>query len=215
MGLEKPADSDFLSIFIRTTSLEGYKYFSRPSWQNKRSDIWISFYEHYSRNTRYGHRDILLKADDDIVWMDLNRFAEFTSGVEPGPIYFPSIVNNDVGFLIQAERGVHENFTSRLLKNKHLSKKARTPYCKLTQHAAILTDGWGGDHAWFRCKSCMLDSHRIFLNNLDAFIAHMISGDRYVDIMTRISINMFAATFSTIRCVDNLICIMSIRDLSI
>ena len=97
-------DAQFLSAFARNSPLEGYRFFQRPLTDNNKfakivtgGYLWGSFYLHYQTNPRYRESDIFIKADDDIVFLDLRHFSEFVHGVTKKHVHFPNILNNDAG----------------------------------------------------------------------------------------------------------------------
>ena len=97
-------DSEFLAAFSRNSALDGYHLFRRPMSDNNKfaksvntGYLWGSFYSHYQSNPRYRDSYIFIKADDDIVFLDLRHFAQFLRGVTKEHVHFPNIVNNDAG----------------------------------------------------------------------------------------------------------------------
>ena len=58
-------------------------------------------------HARYRDSDIFVKADDDIVFIDVGKFGDFLQGVTYEHVHFPNIVNNDAGLAIQAARNAH------------------------------------------------------------------------------------------------------------
>ena len=69
--------------------------------------LFQSFYKHYCTNKRYRPDDIIIKADDDIVFIDISRFDSVVNNISHKHLYFPNIVNNDVGLVIQGNRNAH------------------------------------------------------------------------------------------------------------
>ena len=49
---------------------------------------------YYSENLN--DNDILIKCDDDIVFIDVNNFESYINSMKHGKFYYPNIVNNDV-----------------------------------------------------------------------------------------------------------------------
>jgi hypothetical protein len=72
---------------------------------------WTEYYRHYNahRNTLYD-KTVLLKMDDDTIWIDVNRFKEFIDYriTHPDPfLIFPNIINNGVAaYFQQSKQGV-------------------------------------------------------------------------------------------------------------
>lgn len=48
-------------------------------------------YRYYAQAESFRDDDLLLKIDDDIVFMDLQRFGHFIDAVKEGHIYFPNV----------------------------------------------------------------------------------------------------------------------------
>lgn len=74
--------------------------------KNKSKKQWEEYYLYYA-NSLYNNDDILIKCDDDIVYIDINKFKYFISQVNGDYLYFPNIVNNDVCALIQTKNRIH------------------------------------------------------------------------------------------------------------
>lgn len=129
-------NQQFLWSFFNATGLHpGYKYFKGPStdrlrlsggFQRGAGYIFESYYDYYSSNhsrSRWADHDLLIKADDDVVFIDLQRFPAFLSMVRQdqrrriygntprNAFYFANIVNNDVGLAIQGSRLLHREST--------------------------------------------------------------------------------------------------------
>jgi hypothetical protein len=101
-----------ISKFIIDTDITGYRLFTNPTINkvsctfNRTEYLWHEFYQHYGNIQKYHANDIFIKADDDIVYIDTTQFQNFINAIKPGHIYFPNIVNNDVGLVIQANNGI-------------------------------------------------------------------------------------------------------------
>ncbi len=68
---------------------------------------WDEYYEYYI-NSNYNPNDVLIKCDDDVIYLDVHNFASFINEVKPNSgLYFPNIVNNDVCAYIQMKYGIH------------------------------------------------------------------------------------------------------------
>ena len=73
-------NTEYLSEFVRDSPSGGYHLFRRPYKDSKRISrmnegyLFQSFYRHYCTNKRYRPDDIIIKADDDIVFIDISRF---------------------------------------------------------------------------------------------------------------------------------------------
>jgi hypothetical protein len=93
-----------------------YLYFKPPETDIKRRAfkrgdgyLWESFYNHYATHMRYRDHDIFIKADDDVAFVDITKFGHFIDGISTLNLYFPTIVNNDIGLYVHAMRNVHPN----------------------------------------------------------------------------------------------------------
>jgi len=90
-----------LYIRCRRRLLRPIKYDSGADQNISYKYLWYSFYEHYLINKRYQPQDIFIKADDDIVFVDISSFQLFLNEIinSTGPnIHFLNIINNDAGF---------------------------------------------------------------------------------------------------------------------
>lgn len=218
------ADSDFLSAFSRGTSLDGYKLFTKPSKDTNRAGslkdgyLWASFYQHYATNTKYKDTDIFMKADDDVVFIDIRHLENFLKGVSPDHVHFPSIVNNDAGLVLQARRKVHPMFVEWLhdFQNAGVNFTARfeqflcfprtEPDCpsfrrfdKVCPLSSLCAPGIGWSDAWFT-KGMHADiMHQVFLEQPHRFMRRMLQHPRFVTLNGRISINMLAMKFQLAR----------------
>ena len=76
--------------------------------------LWEAYYEHKSASAEYDDEDILIKADDDIVFVDVDKFGDFLANIQTAHVYFPNIVNNDAGLYVQGSRKAHQQVTDCL-----------------------------------------------------------------------------------------------------
>lgn len=130
---------------------------------------WVDYYAHYNKNTYPNH--VIIKADDDIVYIDTNGFNQFIQNRLANPdwlISFASTINNGVCAYYQQKMGLIPETIGNF------------PY-----------DTFQGE-LWSNSKLCE-NLHNFFINNITSFtnksktlppIPHPI-GDR-------ISINFFA-----------------------
>lgn len=212
-----------------------YIYFKPPDTDKRRGVfkrgvgyLWESFYNHYSTHTRYRDHDIFVKADDDIVFLDIPHFAHFIDGIRTINLYFPNIVNNDIGLYLQAIRNVHPNMVrwyEDYRDNHHINfEQLMTQYlfphdedgskafrlhtghvCPITSYKCDPSvSNW--ENGSFTRGDFAVAMHEAFLQNPDAFIRASSGNDstrsstpRYVKLRRRISINMFGGFFSLIR----------------
>lgn len=79
-----------------------YKYMLAPC-----KSSWYDYYEHYTQPRYPNH--IIIKADDDVVYLDTERFGEFIKTRLENPdalLLFPNIVNNGVCAYYQQQMGL-------------------------------------------------------------------------------------------------------------
>ena len=76
--------------------------------KNKKAWQWEEYYEYYCNQAEYNENDIIIKCDDDIVFIDIECFDNFINQIDDKHIYFPNIVNNDVCAYIQSKNKVHK-----------------------------------------------------------------------------------------------------------
>ena len=219
-------DADYLADFKRTTELPGYKLFTKPSSQYYRGDftkpgqnisykyLWYSFYEHYLTNKRYQPQDIFIKADDDVVFIDISSFQLFLNEIincTGTNLHFPNIINNDAGFVIQSARiydaapelqkwwkyytvnPFQMDFQSRFNDYYDLFKLNIS-----SVYAEPLTT-W--KHGSFILPEFAYDLHMSFLRDPGAYLKELHASNltKLVPLNQRISINMYAGSFLVIR----------------
>jgi hypothetical protein len=218
-------DSEYISSFIRDTPLPGYKLFLKPSRHNYRGDfthpglssahkyLWYSFYEHYLTNERYRPHDILIKADDDISFIDISYFQTFINEItnwNGSNLHFPNIINNDVGFVVQEAR-IHvaapelkkwmdyytldpyqTNFSRRFDDLYNLSL--------LLESSVNVEPITSWDHGTYKSGGFAFDMHKSFLRNPAAYLSELHASllPKFIPLNERISINMYGGTFVVI-----------------
>ena len=217
-------NKNYVSRFITGTDMDGYRLFQKSSSRNNRfrrrrkngdfEDFdykWGSYYEHYANNKRYRDTDILVKADDDIVFMDLSNFAKFITDIstyQGTHLHFPNIINNDAGFIVQADHlqrnsAVHKwirFYTSVLHLN--LTDRITRGYDDIYNNLNTepLTT-W--KHGVRTQANFLFDIHQLFLKDPKSFLdaMHEPSSDqsRFIQIYRRISLNMYAGNFVSVR----------------
>jgi len=142
--------------------------------------------------------------------MDLSYFARYINDISSYPgthLHFPNIINNDAGFIIQSDylpesitiqkwvkfytNAVHLNLTDLMARGyddiyHHLSTEPLT-----TWKYGVRTQGY-----------FLFDFHELFLKDpkgfIDAMHAH-IDRSRFFMIHKRISLNMYAGDFISVR----------------
>jgi len=213
-------NSGYLSSILRNSTYSGYKIFHRPPTDNNpdglldKGYLYQSYYAHYGTNLRYHKDDIIIKADDDIVYLDIHKFELFISNISYSKMHFPNIVNNDVNFVIQAKRNVHPSFIKLLeayeIIGNDLEKKLNTfmvnkKDIRLLNRfppplTALHSGTWrGGIYANGIAAKIL---HDAFLENPLKFSQSCcidLNHSRFVEVSRRISINMFAVRSSMFR----------------
>jgi hypothetical protein len=212
------ADSDYLSSYMRSSALPGYSLFRKPSSQTERKVkqdqldkyLWHSFYTHYLNNKRYRPQDILIKADDDIVYIHMSSFKTFIEAVANSTdksLHFPNIINNDVGFVVQYDR-VHgapelQKWMTYYTVAPHQFdfKQLFHDYYNESYSIMMSTPITSWADGYFSKGDFAQDMHRVFLRNPYRYLYQLHNSDlpRLVQFNQRISINMYAAKFDVIR----------------
>jgi hypothetical protein len=78
----------------------------------KNKKRWDEYYIHYHQCLQ--PNEIIVKCDDDIVYIDIPHFASFLTQLTDDCLHFPNIVNNDVcAYLQQYHYGIHTLFSTR------------------------------------------------------------------------------------------------------
>ena len=129
---------------------------------------WLEYYHHFMV-TRYDDTDIIIKCDDDIVYIDVDKFGDFINEVKENTIYFPNIVNNDICTYYQSKHKIHNLLQH--VDNIHFDRGVQCPATN-----------------WYTSFECGKKIHEIFLENKEKFIIK--SGN--VSHGSRMSINFFA-----------------------
>ena len=221
-------NSDYINKYTRDTPSEGYRIFEIPTYSSEENPtelttnyLYRSYYEHYAYNKRYRDTDILIKADDDIVYMDLSHFARFINdissyadGTTTTHLHFPNIINNDAGFIVQSTRihnGLFNKWTDYYSNDLRMNLTVRLASAGAFNSIEPAT-GWSyGLHT----KSDFAYSiHQLFLSNPKEFISRMHSSAApkredvavsssyesiYVEAKSLIFSDMYAARMNSIR----------------
>jgi hypothetical protein len=166
-----PADS----IYIQELSKNSKYIYMKPT---KNYQGWNEYYEYYS-NAAYDPEDILIKCDDDVVFLDVDQMPRYLNEIKQGGIYYPNIVNNDVCAYIQYKYGIH-----KLISEQDIYKKYGTDSAPLT--------GWS--NGWYTRFDRAEAIHREFLANPGVF---RINAPTF-PWKGRISINMFGSKLASI-----------------
>uniref|UniRef100_A0A061SPU8 Hexosyltransferase n=1 Tax=Tetraselmis sp. GSL018 TaxID=582737 RepID=A0A061SPU8_9CHLO len=133
-------------------------------------------YQYYYNLEGGSEDDVVMKVDDDIVYIDLLQFQAFIQAVKHDSLYFPNIVNNDVCAYLQSRAKVHNLLPS--IREKHASKGNTAPLA-----------------LWYQRPARAIRSHEEFFKCPGRF------GKGYdqelVPWYSRVSLNFFALTMRT------------------
>jgi len=135
---------------------------------------WKGYYAYYAKNI--GAKDLLLKCDDDIVFIsNLQPLLEFARADHAGKylIYYPSIVNNDVSASFQAADGI---ITDPEYVLSVQASELEGPYSRRS-----ISD-------WHNCSHCANFIHDRFLSAPEAFYTGCV---HEWSAAARVSINFF------------------------
>jgi len=163
-------DSEYL--FELTKIDERYKLFVP---KNKHGFQWINYYEYY-KDCKYDDDDIIIKCDDDIVYIDIENIERFINNIKNDCIYFPNIVNNDVCAYIQTQNGIHNLLTNINKDKTEIGRKE-----PLTE--------------WYKSHYLAEQVHKIFLENPKNFNIEQ----NEILWHSRLSINFFAGKYQIIK----------------
>lgn len=163
-----PIDSIYLNKLAKRRGYVHKKPFVRMS-------KWDAYYAYYVE-AQYNDDDILIKCDDDVVYIDVDAFAQYLNEVRDGGLYYPNIVNNEACAYVQMKYRVHH-----LISDSDIMGNYNVPVVPIT--------GWHQRH------DRAVAIHEEFLANPDTFKINALP----FSWKGRISINMFAGRFSTIK----------------
>jgi len=174
--------------------------------------LWEAYYEHYSTFAEYNDEDILIKADDDIVFVDVDKFGDFLAIIQTAHVYFPNIVNNDAGLYVQGDRKAHQQVTEVLEEyekqgidfaykfNHYYVDDIQKAYDRpINTYFPLSSEIWNGS---LLMRGDLADKlHEGFLENPQQFIAACANASypRMVSVKQRISFNMFAGKMAMIK----------------
>jgi len=164
--------------------------------------IYTKYFEYYNERLRLN--DTLIKADDDIVYIEnLRNLLIWFRGAENVTVAFPQIINNDIMVWLQLKRSMlpQSPFDGIVTKTSDIwdGLDVLTAVNKLNRMEHIphnrefskdpLTD-------WYRCSSCARFAHEAFLKDRTVFESNEI----YLwNLPTRISLNFFVISGSTVQ----------------
>ena len=116
---------------------------------------WNEYYGHYATSLAYEEEDILLKVDDDILFLDVSNFSNYVCAIEPRNTHFPNIVNNDACAFVQTLHDVHNFLPAGEVDQGRLARGFDEP----------LTN-------WFMDASKGVPIHRAFISNPNTFFVN-------------------------------------------
>ena len=222
------SDSHYIADYIRDSNLSGYQLFRRPIRDQSATAnleegyLFQSYYYHYSTNRRYHSNDIIIKADDDILFIDLASFQLFIQNISHDSFHFPNILNNDATFPIHARRNVHprivkfhesydhtgidlyDRMTSYMDPTRNITAIAAMKPCPITAvYCSHEGDGFAVWHGSLIYNGLFARRmHKIFFENPLQFIdksAQKNEQPRFEYAGQRIPLNMFAVRASLFR----------------
>jgi len=158
------------NIWLKSLNKKKYNIYEP---KNKKG-CWEEYYDYYCNQAKYKDDDIIIKCDDDIVFIDIEFFDDFINQIDDKHIYFPNIVNNDVCAYIQSKNNIHQ-----LLKRIKHTRRGDT---------STLTN-------WYTSYEKAKLIHTHFLTNNKNY---RISGPNIIW-NSRISINFYGSEFSYIK----------------
>jgi UDP-galactopyranose mutase len=169
--------NDVDNDYIRSLAENDEKYilFDRDFIRKNEKKVWDAYYGYYTK-TPFSDETIIIKCDDDIVYIDVNNFSRYISEIKGDHLYYPNIVNNDVCAHIQSINKVH-NFLPNVDRRRQALGNAQP-----------LT-------GWFTDKQAAVKSHEHFLTNHEQYAIEI----PLIKYGSRISINFFGAKIRTIQ----------------
>lgn len=144
---------------------------------------WDEYYKFYSEDPTLADDDVLIKCDDDVVYIDVDKFGPFVDAIDGDRVFLPNIVNNDVCAHLQSLHGVHS-----------LLRSVRADLCALGCTSPLTY--------WFRQHSKADAIHSLFLAAPGRFALDVPP----VAWRSRISINFFATRGGHVRRLFDRLC---------
>lgn len=132
------------------------------------------YYQYYSKYIE--DNDILIKCDDRIVYLDLNKFNNFVNIIKDDGLYIPNIINNDVCAYFQQEEGCHKLF------NYNVNKTELKNLISSIGNYNILSD-------WHKEYDKANKIHKLFLKNKNNFI--LKNENKIIEYGNHIHLNIF------------------------
>jgi hypothetical protein len=161
------------SEYLKSICLENPRYIIKTPEKIYSS---FNYYYYYYSVLKCNDEDILIKCDDDIVYIDIEAMSYFIKEIKSGGIYYPNIVNNDICAYIQQQHNIHNLFD--LPVNKKFYGDSGEPFTN-----------------WYQNTEKAIAIHTLFLKDTGKFKIHAPN----IPFKGRISINMFGGNFRSIR----------------
>jgi hypothetical protein len=166
------------SIYIQKLAQANPKYVYMKPYNNNMK-FWDEYYQYYA-NASYNAEDIIIKCDDDVVYIDTEQMNAYINEIKPNGLYYPNIINNCVCAYIQSKYNVH-----KLIDKSEIYKNYGNDTAPLT--------GWRKG-MWRSCAR-VSQLHNEFLADKRKFCINA----PVIPWKGRISINMFGAKFALIK----------------
>lgn len=135
-------DNDACNIF--TSTITDHMIVKYPDWklfnlENKKS--WAEYYYYYSNQKDYSGDDVIIKCDDDIVFIDTLQFKTFIKRRienQKYMLFFPNIINNGVIAYHQSKMELipmdmpYDTFYGKLVNDGMLANDIHAHFCNNT-----------------------------------------------------------------------------------
>lgn len=143
---------------------------------------WDSYYNYYTDNEF--HNDIIIKCDDDIVFIDINKFKKFIDfrKKSDADLIFANIINNGVSAYIQ--QNIFNLIPKDLMELEYPSHDFSNTISDNPRFKGHCGTLWGNGKK-------AEDLHNYFINNYEKFLNNEYF-DKIINIDSRFSINFFA-----------------------
>jgi hypothetical protein len=137
-------DTHATNIFTTLIMSIDYMVVKYPDWKlfnvdNKKS--WAEYYSYYGNQKQFKGDDVIIKCDDDIVFIDTLRFKTFIDRRIKNQNYLlfaPNIVNNGVTAYHQSKMNLipmdmpYDTFFGKLVNDGKLANEIHTHFCQNT-----------------------------------------------------------------------------------
>ena len=181
-----PADREYLESF--TSKRLNYKVVvPQQRLAEDGTWHWADYYRHFIESDQYDDDTIIVKGDDDIVYIDTEEFGNFLGQVTYDNLFFPNIINNDVCALLQQRAGLFGD-------NPPVDVDTIPPEAFDLGYMDPL-NGWAPDRCWAAITAKARRLHETFLDDRHAF---KLSGNN-IKWGSRISINFYAGRYKSLK----------------